>query len=342
MGFLALIPVAWLGVFALSLWRDPRKVRTGVYLLLAIATGAFGLFLAAVDAAGADSARTGALLLLGSVLALLLAAIVLGVTLVLNGCTMLRREGRRLANTLSLLLGVAILGYLALGIWAVGADAARFFLWTATLGLPIGYLGFGFLAYLVYSGAYQFATGRWGRPVAAVVVLGSGLIRGQVPPLLASRLDRGRAIWAGSAERGQPPLLVVSGGKGPNEPRAEADAMADYLANHGVAEAAIRREDRSRTTRENVAFTKTLLASAGVTGRVAIVTNNFHAFRAALLMRQAGVPGYAVGSPTAGYYWPSATIREYIAIAWDHKVFNAVMLGLSCLPLIGYVLVQVF
>ncbi|MDR3202169.1 MAG: YdcF family protein [Bifidobacteriaceae bacterium] len=347
MWYLAIAPAACLGVFAFSLWRDPRKVRTGVYLLSAIATGGLGLFISALGAAGrggsgTDGGQMDAKLLLGGVFALLLAAIVLGIMLVLNGLTMLRREDHRLANALSLLLGAAILGYLGLGLAALGANAAGMFMWTAVLGLPIGYFGFGFLAYLLYSGAYQFATRHWERPVAAVVVLGSGLVRGQVPPLLASRLDRGRAIWARSQERGRRPVLVVSGGQGPDEPRAEADAMADYLAGHGVQEAAIRREGRSRNTRENLAFAKTLLADDGVTGRVAIVTNNFHAFRAALLMRRAGIPGYVIGSPTAGYYWPSATIREYIAICWDHKALNAVMAGLACLPLIARAMVAIF
>ena len=53
--------------------------------------------------------------------------------------------------------------------------------------------------------------------------------------------------------------------------------------------------------------------------------------------RAEGLPGYAVGAPTAGYYWPSATIREFIAICWDHRWLNGAMLTLACLPLIAYI-----
>jgi hypothetical protein len=32
-----------------------------------------------------------------------------------------------------------------------------------------------------------------------------------------------------------------------------------------------------------------------------------------------------IGSPTAAYYWPSATIREFIAILADHRLANTIV-----------------
>ena len=32
--------------------------------------------------------------------------------------------------------------------------------------------------------------------------------------------------------------------------------------------------------------------------------------------------GQVVGSPTAAYYWPTATIREFVAILYSHKYLN--------------------
>ncbi|MCL2471449.1 MAG: YdcF family protein, partial [Propionibacteriaceae bacterium] len=96
----------------------------------------------------------------------------------------------------------------------------------------------------------------------------------------------------------------------------------------------ILQEDLSRTTRENLTNTKALLASQEITGPIAAVTNNFHAFRAALLLCREKIPGYAIGSPTAHYYWPAATIREYAAILLDSRTFNIVCLSVSVIPLI--------
>jgi uncharacterized SAM-binding protein YcdF (DUF218 family) len=76
--------------------------------------------------------------------------------------------------------------------------------------------------------------------------------------------------------------------------------------------------------------------------KVAVVTSNFHAFRAALLMRRAGLPGYTIGAPTAGYYWPSASIREYVAILRDHPVLNAFGIGLSLGPLLVFLVSLIF
>ncbi|MDR1077836.1 MAG: YdcF family protein, partial [Propionibacteriaceae bacterium] len=276
-----LFTVGWLAIFAFSLWRDPRKLRNGVYLMAALTAAGFSLFWYLVQGLRQASRDNTIYLLLAGAAAVVLVALVLGVMLVLNGITMLRREGRRLANLLSLGLGLAILGYLTLGFSGLSDPTARILAWTLAIGLPIGYLGFCFLAYVLYSGLYQCWTRRHGRPASAVVVLGSGLIDGRVTPLLASRLDRGQAIWRRSLDQGGCPVLVVSGGQGPDEPRPEADAMAEYLVEHGVEPELIWREDTSRTTEQNINQTKIILRKHGVSGPVAVVTNNFHAFRAA-------------------------------------------------------------
>ncbi|WP_156887622.1 YdcF family protein [Propionicicella superfundia] len=333
-----IMPLVLVVAAAVSAWRDPRKLRIGLALAAAVLLSALYLLVIVLTVAS-ETPDLGVWVVLGLFLLLLALVIVLGVVLVLNGLTMVRKEGRHLANLLSLLLGIAILGYVGLGIASVMLSLSQVFLFLLLLGLPVGYLSFGFVAYLGYSQLYQACTKRWGRPVEAIVVLGSGLVGGRVPPLLASRLDRGRAVLERARLAGRDPLMITSGGKGDDETRAEAHAMSEYLVEHGVDPDRIAEEDRSRTTEENLANTARVLAARLITGRVAVVTNSFHAFRAALLMRRVGIPGYSLGSATAGYYWPSATIREYVAILRDSRWFNAVGLGLSLLPLAGLLIV---
>lgn len=38
--------------------------------------------------------------------------------------------------------------------------------------------------------------------------------------------------------------------------------------------------------------------------------------------RRAGVNGQVLGSPTATYFWPSATLREFVAVFWEHRTVN--------------------
>ncbi|MEU6642691.1 YdcF family protein [Saccharomonospora sp. NPDC046836] len=148
------------------------------------------------------------------------------------------------------------------------------------------------------------------------------------PPLLASRLDRGRRVFDAQRARGGDPVLVTSGGQGPDEEVPEAQAMGDYLVANGMPRDRILLEDRSRTTWENLTFSKELMRECRAGYRCVIVTNNFHVLRAALLARKAKVNGQVVGSPTAWYFWPSATIREFIAVFLEHRVINFTVCGL--------------
>jgi len=307
-------------------------MRCGVYLLATLLCVAMNIVVLVIPQR--DASRTQLYLLMAGVLAAVLVVIALGVVLVLNGFVMIRREGRRLVNLLGLFLGLLILAYIGLGITGVFSDDFDLIIWLLFMGFPLAYLGFGFTSYLLYAFCYLWVTRRWAKPPVAVLVLGSGLIRNRVPPLLASRLDTGMRIAQKAIGSGHQPVYVVSGGKGSDEQRSEASAMAEYLVDKGIDSGTVLQEDLSKTTRENIANTKVILSQAGITGRVATVTNNFHAFRAALLMRREKVPGYAIGAPTARYYWPAAVIREFVGVMRETAAFNIVCLCLSVLPLL--------
>ena len=210
------------------------------------------------------------------------------------------------------------------------------------IGLPAMYLAFVLVAFLGYAWLYGWCVRRWGRPVDAVIVLGAGLRGDRVTPLLASRLDRGHEVLDRSRARGRDTVIITSGGQGPDEVVPEAVAMANHLVETGVDPGLIVLEDASTSTEENLRFSAEVAREQGIDGRFAVVTNNYHAFRAALLMRQAGLPGFAVGAPTARYFWPSAILREYVAILRDHRWINAAILLLLCLPLVWSLLYGVY
>ncbi|MEE1783740.1 YdcF family protein [Streptomyces sp. SP17BM10] len=241
--------------------------------------------------------------------------------LLANGVTMIRKEGVRPANLLSLLAGLGILAVLGLLVLAVATGSHRLGILAVTSVLVVGYVSFLFVCFVGY--AFLYGRHRPRRDVDFVVVLGSGLIGGErVPPLLASRLNRGREVYEEQAARGNPPVLITSGGQGPDEKLPESHAMADYLVERGFPAEHVAREDRSRTTEENLLFSKAIMEGANPDYRCVVVTNNFHAFRAALTARRTGVNGQVFGSPTAAYYWPSATIREFAAVFLSHKLVN--------------------
>jgi uncharacterized SAM-binding protein YcdF (DUF218 family) len=294
-------------VFLIRLAREPRRLGNAVWLGIAVLLTGAWLLREALH-----------LEWLTPVVAVLLTAIVVVVALVLpgaliyNGVLMWRREGRSTGNLLSLALGAGLLTLEALFFAPLGRWGSALVAIAAVLAC---YFGFLFVSLLVYSVVYS-RIGRH-REVDAIIVLGCGLAGDRVPPLLAGRLDR--AIRLYRRETAHPPLLVVSGGKGPGEAVTEAEAMHAYLREHGVPEDRIRREDQATTTEENLRLSVVLLPDAGRTGRVLAVTSNYHVFRTAVECRRLDLPIHATGSPTARYFLPSALLREFAALILHYR-----------------------
>ncbi|MET9671948.1 YdcF family protein [Streptomyces sp. NPDC006482] len=316
--FAFVVAAVFLLLFGAGVLRDRRRFGNAVHLGLTVTALGIGLLLE-IDAAPPGVSETVMILVL---LVLGLGPVVLAGLLCANGVKMVRKEGRRPANLLSLLAGLGMFGVMGLMIAAVVTHSRALGLIVVTTLLVFGYVSFLFLCFVGY--AFLYGRMRIRRDADYVVVLGSGLIGGRrVPPLLASRLDRGRQVYETLAARGgDAPVLITSGGQGPDEALPESHAMADYLVEGGFPAASVVREDRSRTTEENMLFSKELMERERPGSSCVIVTNNFHAFRAALMARRVGVDGQVVGSPTAAYFWPSATIREFAAVFLQYKVVN--------------------
>ena len=149
------------------------------------------------------------------------------------------------------------------------------------------------------------------REPEAVVILGAG-VNGTTPSLsLQVRLD---AAISYLADKPDIPI-VVSGGQGPGEEISEAECMYRYLTAHGVSGGRICLEDRSTTTAENAAYSKEILAELGVApgDGVAVVSADYHLFRAELYWDDPGFIGVAARMP--GRYWP-LTVNYYIREAF--------------------------
>ncbi|OKK20824.1 hypothetical protein AMK16_10425 [Streptomyces sp. CB00455] len=310
--------------FCVSARKDRRRFRNAVLLGLTLLTLSFGLLVQVRVLPG--WLGTAVLLLVLAVPTFGLVA--LGVFLIANGVTMVRREGARLPNLLSLLAGLGIFAMIALLIIVGRFDSTLLTGFAATLTAVVAYVSFVLLCFLGYACLYGRIRVRG--DVDHVVMLGSGLVGGdRVPPLLASRLRKGQQIYEAQLARGgRPPVLLVSGGKGSDEKVPEARAMADWLIAQGVPQEHVVLEDSSRTTEENMRLSRELMVADDPGYRCVVVTNNFHAFRAAMMARKAGVNGQVVGAPTARYFWPTATLREFAAVFWEHRTVNLGICGL--------------
>lgn len=89
---------------------------------------------------------------------------------------------------------------------------------------------------------------------------------------------------------GVAPCILLSGG-GSTLP--EAEVMRRLAITAGIPESALLLEPMSRNTHENAIQSARLLAACGVTG-VVLVTDRYHALRARVLFRLAGLSVQAV------------------------------------------------
>lgn len=309
-------------VALVSIRQDRRRFRNAVLLGLAVAC----LIIALLGDIDRLPPETAAVVVFFVLLTPLFAVLVLAVFLLANGVTMIRRESRSLGNLLSFLAGLGLLTLVVLLITAQYTQHPAVGAVAVSVLAAVSYVSFLFCCYLGYAFLYSRLRVRPG--VDFVVVLGSRIIDGRIPPLLAGRLDKAIALYRDERDRGGDPLVITSGGQGPDENQPESHAMAEYLLAHGVPEDKVLREDRSTTTAQNLTFSRDLMQRHRPGYRCVVVTNNFHAFRAAILARTAKVNGQVVGAPTALYYWPSATIREFAAVIMEHRVVNLSVTGL--------------
>ena len=145
-----------------------------------------------------------------------------------------------------------------------------------------------------------------------ILILGCKFRRdGTLTPLLRGRVDRAVAFWKRQRElTGREAVLMPSGGKGADEPMAEAEAMRGYLLSQGVPADSIVVEDRSRNTYQNMAYSKVLIAASAPGAKVVYATTNYHVFRSGVWANLAGLPAEGVGSRTKWWYWPNAFMRE--------------------------------
>ncbi|WP_158842316.1 YdcF family protein [Saccharothrix deserti] len=318
-GVAALVPATF---FVIGVIRDRRRLGNAVWLGATLVFLLLWLLFRASMSDGWLAVAVG----YGFVAVLLGLGLVLPIALIANGVLMLRREGFRLANLLSLLAGLAVFGVVAAFGFATAYTGPLVDALIGALLIVAAYVAFLFVSLLLYSIVYGSVGRRSG--FDAVIVLGAGLIGDRVPPLLAGRLDRGLHLYRREVDAGRAPLMVVSGGQGPDEVVSEAAAMRDYLLRREVPDELIVLEDRSTTTEQNLKYSANVLAERGWTGRAVAVTNNFHVFRAAVLARRLKLRMQIIGAPTAWYFLPSAFLREFAALLTHNPVAHTVTCGL--------------
>lgn len=186
------------------------------------------------------------------------------------------------------------------------------------------YLIATFLTFLFLAFLYRFVRPHTGKDY--IIVLGTGILPdGSLSPLLKNRLDEALRYYQLQEKLGRKrPTIIVSGGKGIDEPFSEAEVMRRYLLCKSIPPECILVEDRSINTHQNFLYSKELIEQRGRGRDTVFITNNFHVLRSGLYARKVGVRAEGIGARTSLYYLPYALAREYIAVILLHWQFHLV------------------
>ena len=145
-----------------------------------------------------------------------------------------------------------------------------------------------------------------------LIVLGAQVFEDRPSLVLKYRLDKAAEYLKTHPDT----KCIVSGGQGKNEPFSEAYGMSRYLMEAGIPEERILLEERSLNPAENLENCLKMLPENH--GKVGIVTNNFHIFRALRIAKKKGYDNVCgIVSPSKPFYLPTNLLREFVGVSKD-------------------------
>lgn len=133
-------------------------------------------------------------------------------------------------------------------------------------------------------------------PADAIVVLGAAAYGKKPSPVLRERLRHAVELY----QEGVAPVLVFTGGKRSSTDLTEAEVARRWAVAAGADPAGMVVEARSRSTRENLANTRTLLGEKGMR-KVVLVSDPLHLARARLLGEREGLEVQTSPTPTTRF-----------------------------------------
>ena len=253
-----------------------------------------------------------------------------------EGIKVIRREGMKPSNLLSLLFALLLYGYLA--VWLRIGDLAEHTVGTllyAIISFAAAYV-LALMSMYTFSALLNLFHLKKNQNADYIVVLGSGILGTRVTPLLAARIDKGIELLFCNPDA----VMVLSGGQGPGEDIPEGEAMAAYAVEKGVDKGRILMETKSVSTEENLLFSKRLMEKENP--KVILVTTAYHVFRALLLARGQGMKCIGYGAKTKWYFTLNALLREfagYLKLTWKR---HALVVGIAAGGMIAVRLIVLF
>lgn len=188
-----------------------------------------------------------------------------------------------------LILGAAIFsaGFILFHLYRRGQVLPKWFVLTAGTVCGVGVLLFAFVLGCIIREAHLQPEGG----ADYMIVLGARVKGNRISPMLRYRLEQAVRYLSENEDT----IVVVSGGQGTGENLPEAEAMQEYLVEHGIAGERILQENVSANTDQNIRNSIRVIqererirqsSGSGQQKHLVLVSNGFHLFRATRILRK--------------------------------------------------------
>lgn len=143
-----------------------------------------------------------------------------------------------------------------------------------------------------------------------VIVLGAALNGRKPKKVLKYRLDKAIEYHKEYPNT----IFIVSGGKGKDEVISESEAMKNYLLSYGVPQNKIIEENQSKTTLENLIFSRKLIPAK--VKNIGVISNDFHMYRVKFFAKSLNFKINTIYTKTPFKSKVSLFARESLAIIY--------------------------
>lgn len=321
-------------IFLISWLIEPRRLINGVLFTIFLVSMLSWITVMIHKSTSHGLQRAYDLLVLAVLFGIVLLLIFAWIFLFWNAYFVWKYESHTLPNLLTLITGFFALIISIIVILGPGKYLPRWLsILLASIPTVAIYLGLVLYNFLLNLLLYQIYPRTYHQDY--LIVLGAGLINGdQVSKLLAARINRAIQYSNRQYQKGRKrPILIMSGGQGPDEKIPEALAMARFAQQRGIPAEQILLEDQSKNTYQNMLFSKRVATEdfGNSHFKARFFSNNYHIFRAGLLAKEVGLKANGVGAYTRLYYLPNAIIREFAGVFVMHKRRHFVIMGVIVL-----------
>ena len=148
---------------------------------------------------------------------------------------------------------------------------------------------------------------------ATAVILGCRVYGDRPSLILTERMDAAVSYLNENTDA----VCIASGGQGADEDISEAECIYRYLVENGISPERIYTENQSTSTRENFAYSYEIIKENSLPQEIAIVTNEFHAYRAGIIAGKLGLSYGAVPAKTARWLLPTYYARELFGVLYE-------------------------